>query len=56
MAASDPAFETISADVDALHRELDEASIHSTLPDSPPRDVEIALHDLLLRLRLSPRR
>lgn len=55
VAETEPSFETLAADVDDLHRELDEASTRSPLPQSPPQDVAIALHDLLLRLRLRSR-
>jgi predicted nucleotidyltransferase len=45
-------FETFASDVTALHEELEQAAIRSTLPESPKQVVEGELHDLLLRLRL----
>src|SRR3954453_12100468 len=47
-----PPIESLAADVEDLHRQLDDAAADSFLPDSPGQDAEVALHNLLIRLRL----
>jgi predicted nucleotidyltransferase len=47
-----PPVEALAADVEGLHRQLDDAAANSDLPESPGQDAEVALHKLLIRLRL----